>query len=97
MGVKAELRRNGLETHTSTKALKIGSDGVTCQGPDGEVFFPADHVVLAAGMKGRQKEAAAFAQAAPVFYQVGDCLAAKNIYEANRLAFNAAMELGTRW
>ncbi|MCR5174236.1 MAG: FAD-dependent oxidoreductase [Oscillospiraceae bacterium] len=97
MGVKAELKRNGLETHTSTKALKIASDGVLCQGPDGEVFFPADHMIIAAGMKGRQREAAAFAQAAPVFYQVGDCLAAKNIYEANRLAFNAAMELGTRW
>ncbi|MBR2832151.1 MAG: FAD-dependent oxidoreductase [Oscillospiraceae bacterium] len=96
-GVMAEIRRNGLETHTSTKALKIDEKGVTCQGPDGEAFFPADHVVIAAGMRGRQKEAAAFAQAAPVFYQVGDCLAAANIAEANRLGFNAAMELGTRW
>ena len=70
---------------------------MTYAGPDGEVFFPADHVVLAAGMRGRQAQAAAFAQSAPIFYQVGDCLAAKNIYEANRLGFNAAWELGTRW
>ncbi len=97
MGVRAEIKRNGLITHTSTRAVKIDSAGVTCQAPGGEVFFPAEHVVVAAGMRGRQKEAAAFAQAAPVFYQVGDCLAAKNIYEANRLAFNAAMEIGTRW
>ena len=97
MGIKAELKRNGLETHTSTMAKQIEADGVTCQGPEGDVFFPADHVIIAAGLKGRQKEAAAFAQAAPLFYQVGDCLAAKNIYEANRLGFNAAMELGTRW
>ena len=97
MGVFAEIRRIGLETHTSAKVMKIEVGGVTCLCPDGEVFFSADHVVIAAGMKGRQNEAAAFAQAAPLFYQVGDCLAAKNIYEANRLAFNAAMELGTRW
>ena len=97
LGVYAELERNGLETHTSTKAMKIDENGVTCQGPEGEVFFPADHVVIAAGMKARQKEAAAFAQAAPLFFQIGDCLSAKNIYEANRLGFNVAMDLGTRW
>ena len=97
MGVMVEIKRNGLSTHTSTRALKIDDTGVTCQGPDGEIFFPADHVVIAAGMKGRQQEAISFAQSAPLFYQVGDCLAAKNIYEANRLGFNAAMEIGTRW
>ena len=97
MGVMVEINRISLPMHTSTKALKIKEDGVLCEGPDGEVFFPADHVIIAAGMKGRQKEAAAFASAAPFFYQIGDCLAAKNIYEANRLGYQAAMELGTRW
>ena len=96
-GVMAEIKRNGLETHTSTRAMKIEENGITCQGPDGEIFFPADHVVIAAGMRGRQKEAAAFAQAAPLFFQVGDCLSAKNMYEANRLGFNVAWDLGTRW
>ena len=97
MGIYAELNRNGLLTHTSTRALRIEADGVACLGPDGEVFYPAEHVVLAAGMRGRQEEAAAFAQAAPLFYQVGDCLSVKTICEANRLGFSAAMELGTRW
>ena len=95
MGIKAEIKRNGLPTHTSTRAIRIESNGVICQGPDGEVFYPADHVITAAGMRARQKEAAAFAQAAPLFYQVGDCLSANTIYEANRLGFNAAMDLGT--
>ena len=35
------------------------------------------------------------AVAVMLFYQVGDCLSAKNICEANRLGFNAAMDLGT--
>ena len=43
------------------------------------------------------KAAAAFAQAAPLFFQVGDCLNARTIAEANRLGFNAAMDIGTRW
>ena len=97
MGVMAEISRNGLSTHVSTRALKIEENGVLCQGPDGEIFFPADHVVIAAGMKARSKEAAAFALSAPIFYQVGDCLAATNIAEANRRGFSAAMEIGTRW
>lgn len=97
MGVNVEIDRIGLQVHTSTKALKIDENGVACQNADSEIFFPADHVVIAAGMKGRQEEAAAFAQSAPLFYQIGDCLAVKNIYEANRLGYNAAMELGTRW
>ena len=97
MGVYAEIKRNGLETHTDSRALKITTDGVVCMTPEGEITFPADHVVIAAGMKGRTEEAISFAQSAPIFYQVGDCLAAKNIYEANRLGFNAAMEIGTRW
>lgn len=97
MGVIAEMKRNGLVAHTSTRALKINDKGVLCKGPEGQIFYNADTVIIAAGMKGRQVEASSFAQAAPVFYQVGDCLAATNIYEANRLAFNAAMEIGTRW
>ena len=95
MGVHAEIKRIALPAYTSTRAMRIEVNGVACQGPGGEVFYPADHVVVAAGMRGRQKEAAAFAGAAPLFYQVGDCLSAKNICEANRLGFNAAMDLGT--
>ena len=95
MGVHAEIKRIALPAYTSTRATRIEGNGVACQGPDGEAFYPADHVVVAAGMRGRQKEAAAFAGAAPLFYQVGDCLSAKNICEANRLGFNAAMDLGT--
>ena len=97
MGVLLEIKRTGLKTHTSTKALKIEANGVLCESPDGERFFEADNVIIAAGMKGRKEEAIAFAQAAPFFYQIGDCLAVKNIAEANRLGFQAAMELGTRW
>ena len=97
MGIYAEIKRNGLPVRTSTRATSIEPGGVRCQSPDGEVFYPAEHVVLAAGMRPRRQEAVAFAQAAPLFFQVGDCLRADTIAEANRLGFNAAMDIGTRW
>jgi hypothetical protein len=50
--------------------------------------------VNALGRLPLQEEAAAFGLAAPVFYPIGDCLAAKNVYEANRLGFNVAMDIG---
>ena len=97
MGIYAEIKRNGLPVRTSTRANSIEPGGVRCQGPDGEVFYPAEQVVLAAGMRPRRQEAAAFAQSAPLFFQVGDCLRAETVAEANRLGFNAAMDIGTRW
>jgi len=54
----------------------------------------ADSIVNALGRLPLQEEAAAFGLAAPVFYPIGDCLAAKNVYEANRLGFNVAMDIG---
>ena len=64
---------------------------------EGEVKIDADTVIYAVGMKGKQEEAKAFALSAPIFYQIGDCLFPKNIYEANRLGYNAAMDIGQYW
>ena len=65
-----------------------------CLSAEGEETLPADSVVNALGRKPLQEAAAAFASCAPVFYPIGDCLAAKNVYEANRLGFNVAMDIG---
>ena len=59
-----------------------------------ELALAADSIVNALGRTPLQEEAAAFGLAAPVFYPIGDCLAAKNVYEANRLGFNVAMDIG---
>lgn len=97
MAVNREVRRIGLVAHTKTVAKSIDEKGVVCQGPDGEVRYDADTVICAVGMKGLQEEAKAFGLSAPIFYQIGDCLRATNIYEANRLGYNTAMDIGQRW
>jgi hypothetical protein len=45
-------------------------------------------------MKPFQDEAAAFVQVAPEFYQIGDCLSAKNIMNATSAGFTAARDVG---
>ena len=97
MAVDREIRRLALTAHTGTTAKSIDDNGVVCQGPEGEVRYDADTVICAVGMRGLQEEAKAYSQAAPLFYQIGDCSRATNMYEANRLGFNVAMDIGQRW
>ncbi len=82
--------------HTGAKVEKVTADGAVCRGGNGELTLTADSVVNALGRAPLQERAAAFAVCAPVFYAIGDCLAAKNVYEANRLGFNVAMDIGKR-
>ena len=96
MAVMEQLRKLGVPLHAETRAVAIEGGLVRCQGPQGEQTYTADTVVNAAGRQGRQAAAAAFALCAPVFYPIGDCLAAGTVYEANRLGYNVAMDIGTR-
>jgi 2,4-dienoyl-CoA reductase-like NADH-dependent reductase (Old Yellow Enzyme family) len=56
-------------------------------------FFPADTVIYAVGRVPLRQEADALRFCAPVFYQIGDCLAAKNIQQATSLAFSIARDI----
>ncbi len=92
--VLEQLRKRGIEARTQTRVKAIDGSKVLCETPEGEITLEADSIVNALGRAPLQEEAAAFGLAAPVFYPIGDCLAAKNVYEANRLGFNAAMDIG---
>jgi 2,4-dienoyl-CoA reductase-like NADH-dependent reductase (Old Yellow Enzyme family)/thioredoxin reductase len=80
--------------HFNTKAIEITSDGVKCEGPDGEVFYSADMVIQAVGMKPLQDCALKFNQCAPVFYMVGECNMVGNILKANSAAYTTAKYIG---
>ncbi len=95
MAINREIAEKGLVAHTNSRVVRITKEGVKCQTPEGEITYPADTVVRALGRVGLIEEAAAFSACAPLFAQIGDCLQVTNIYEANRLGFNAAMDLGT--
>ena len=94
MSIGQELERRKIDVRLNTKAARIGPDGVTGQGSGGEVFFPADTVVCALGMKPLRDEAAALALCAPEFHILGDCLTPDTIWQATNAAYFAAMDIG---
>ena len=90
----AELDLLGISVRLGTKAERIAKNGVAVTSAEGDAFIEADTVIYAVGMQGLQEQAAAFAQCAPITYQIGDCSRPANILEANRLGYNVAMDLG---
>ena len=56
--------------------------------------YTADTVVYALGQVPQRDEAASLRRCAPAFYQVGDCVDAKNVYAANSTAYTIARDIG---
>ena len=92
--VSLELLRLKIPTELGTRALEITAGGVMAEKDGEKKLFVADTVVSAAGMKPLFDTADELRFIAPEFHQIGDCLAAKNIYEATRTAYNIAVNLG---
>ena len=86
--------QKGITLRAKTKAMEITEKGVRCEGPEGEVFVPADTVIYAVGMKARTDEALTFYDTAPAFHMVGDCVTAGSILNATGTAYTAARYLG---
>ena len=94
MSIKLELQRLNVDVHLNTRVTEITPEGVKAQGPEGEVFFPADTVAAALGMASRRDEAAALALCAPEFHVVGDCVVPATIWQATSEAYYAAKDVG---
>ena len=94
LAIRLELARKNVSVNLSVKAVGITETGLVGDGPGGTALFEADTVVYAAGQEPLRDEAEALRFAAPEFYQIGDCLAPKNIPEATRLAYNIARDIG---
>lgn len=92
--VTEQLAKLNIPVHLETKVQRIQGGTVTCETAGGAVTFEADSVVNSLGRLPLQAEAAAYGLSAPTFYAIGDCLAAKTVYEANRLGYNVAMDIG---
>lgn len=89
-----QIERLGIKLVLGTKAVQIHETGVLGQDAEGQKFFEADTVVCALGRLPRWEEAEELRFCAPEFHQLGDCLAAKNVYEATRTAHHIALDLG---
>ena len=94
--VEDMLGQTKIPVHYGTKAIEITADGVKCEGPDGKVFYKADTVIHAVGMRPNQDEALAFNQCAPVFHMIGECRKAANIIYATGTAYTTAKFIGRR-
>ncbi|MBQ8974863.1 MAG: FAD-dependent oxidoreductase, partial [Oscillospiraceae bacterium] len=94
LGLKPQLKKYGIEMSFNTTAQRITPEGVICSREGAEKLFAADTVIYAVGQRPLQDEASALSRCAPEFYQIGDCVAPKNITNATSLAFMAARNIG---
>lgn len=89
-----ELRKYNIPVHLGTKVKEIRKDGIVCLSGGEEIILNADTAVCAFGMKANDKAADALRFIAPEFHQIGDCLSAKTIAEATKMAWYAVKDIG---
>ncbi len=92
--ISIEIDRLGTKLALGTKAVEINANGVLAEGAEGQKFFEADTVVRALGRLPLWSDADELRFCAQEFYQLGDCPAARNIYEATRTAHHIALDMG---
>lgn len=88
----AEMKN--VELLVSTKVIEINDQGIVLENKDGKFNVDSDNIIYAVGQKPLMEEALSFADAAREYYQIGDCLAPKNIYEATSVAYQIATDIG---
>jgi 2,4-dienoyl-CoA reductase-like NADH-dependent reductase (Old Yellow Enzyme family)/thioredoxin reductase len=89
-----EMDKAGIVSYTSACCTGITAEGVKFVDKDGnEQFVAADQVVMSSGMRPRQDLAESFRECAPDFTPIGDCVIAKNVRTATRMAYDAAVQL----
>ena len=88
------VTQKNIPIHFHTKAVEITGDGVKCQGPDGDVFYAADALIHAVGMKPLHDEALKFSRCAKDFHMIGECRKAANILYATSTAYAASRLIG---
>ena len=94
MVTRLELEARGVKIHFNANATKITAGGVLCATPDGELFLPADTVVIATGVVPKTEEVFALSAVSPVFHIVGDCAGRFNIMNATETARTVAETIG---
>jgi 2,4-dienoyl-CoA reductase-like NADH-dependent reductase (Old Yellow Enzyme family)/thioredoxin reductase len=101
------LERAGVELAFGVRAVEIvpqgviGVPGILASGTASEnvgerKLYEADTVVCALGLLSACEAADELRFCAPVFHQLGDCLAPRTVYEATRAARQIALDIGER-
>lgn len=88
-----ELKKT--DVRVKHRCTRITGEGVFAEDESGaEVFFPADTVIMAAGMRARSEEVERLRCVLPDFVLIGSAIKAGNILNAVRSAYDAVMDLG---
>ncbi len=90
----AQLKKYDITVEYGTKADAITPEGVRVRAGEDERIIPCETVVNALGMKPRWDEADTLRFCAPEFYQIGDCLKARNLMATTSEAWTAARNIG---
>lgn len=95
VALKEEIKKlPNMSIYVSTKAIEITDDGLKVEDAHGFRAIEADTVIYAIGQKPLREQAQALSACAPEFYQIGDCVTPKNIYNATSVAYQIAMDIG---
>ncbi len=93
-GVMLGKMEKCITSYTGARCSGITADGVNFINSEGvEQFIEADVVVMSSGMRPRQDLAESFRTTAPNFMPIGDCVVAKNVRTATRMAYDAAVRI----
>ncbi len=77
------------------RCIAITEEGVIARSPEGEErLFPADTVIMAAGMSARSAEVERLRAYGREFYTVGDAIRARQIGQATREGYDAVINMG---
>lgn len=78
---------------TNNKVIKITDEGVYAETPDGEVFYPADQVIISVGTKAKAEERDSFYGIAFDVINIGDCYKPSTLCYATESGNAAALSL----
>ena len=82
-----------IKMRTGTTAQAVTETGLLCRNEDGDVFFEADTILLAAGMKPDRAAVDDFYNTAPRVFQIGDCIKAGRVVDAVTLGYYRALDI----
>ena len=92
LALTKELEKN-VTLELSTKCTRITDEGVYAVKDGDEVFYPADTVLLATGMKSRTDIVESLRGCAPDFSVIGDCYQPGTVLEAIHYGYFSAMNI----
>ena len=86
------IDKNGGKYEVNAKVVKVGKDFVVAEQDGKEITIQADSVVNAMGRRSHKTDDLKAAISVPV-WEIGDCVSARQIGDAIREAWTAAMEI----